>query len=319
MSDPQYRVATPDEHREFRLHCELGRLDLVQWLLSGPIDYRDSYPTALEYAALGGQLPVMQHLVSLGVLLDEEEEAGPQALWTACAHGQLEAVRYLLGEGVDLHSGEEQGLCDAADGGHRAVVEYLLQRGADPAAQNSLALGYAVDSNHPEVVDLLIRRGAPLGSGWKAACRAAHLHHLRRLREAGIRHEDHPRSLLLAVQSKSTEAVQYVASQGTFPAADRDEAFLLACVMGDLAMVQCLEELAVTGDPDPVQSALDRHSEGLRRICDQRLPSGPVEYLLELGVAEQTLEYCWALETCHQPLLRAHLARRRTKSARSAC
>jgi uncharacterized protein len=96
--------------------------------------------TALMYAALHGELPAVQFLVSRGA---EVNRPGWTALHYAAANGHVDVVRYLLERHAYLDAespNRTTPLMMAARQGKPTMVELLLEEGADPTIRNQSGL-----------------------------------------------------------------------------------------------------------------------------------------------------------------------------------
>ncbi|MBO7412014.1 MAG: SUMF1/EgtB/PvdO family nonheme iron enzyme, partial [Ottowia sp.] len=99
--------------------------------------------TALFYAAMNGNVPMIEALLRAGAAVNARSDSGGTALIEAASNGQPEAVRALLAAGADakLKDGNGDALWHArhpsedADREHAAACVKLLQGGAKKPAQ----------------------------------------------------------------------------------------------------------------------------------------------------------------------------------------
>lgn len=84
-----------------------------------------------------------------------------EAFKSAAFNGYLDSVKWLLErKGVDIHTGNDYAVRQAAENGHHEVVQYLIERGANVHANDDEALLQAIENDHIEVVQLLVEHGA---------------------------------------------------------------------------------------------------------------------------------------------------------------
>jgi uncharacterized protein len=117
--------------------------------------------TALMYAALHGELPAVQFLVSRGA---EVNRPGWTALHYAAANGHVDVVRYLLERHAYLDAespNRTTPLMMAARQGKPSMVDLLLEEGADPTIRNQSGLtaaDYARGAGDERLASLLAER-----------------------------------------------------------------------------------------------------------------------------------------------------------------
>jgi ankyrin repeat domain-containing protein 50 len=112
-----------------------GHLNIVQYSLSTVTDNVDARDTggntALHHACLGGQMPILQHLIEAGANVEASNKLGDQALHFACVHGHLELVVHLHAETcINVHAANELGqtaLHNASANGHLEIVRYFVE------------------------------------------------------------------------------------------------------------------------------------------------------------------------------------------------
>jgi ankyrin repeat protein len=136
-------ACTDDGAPALLVAAQFAGLDMVRALLSGGADVRavddaDGGRTALHYAALHGDVALIDELFGAGALIDARDHDGGTPLHEAAAWGLADAARSLLDRGAEVNAVEGPGnmtaLHWAARGDHRPVVEVLLGAGADPDA-----------------------------------------------------------------------------------------------------------------------------------------------------------------------------------------
>jgi len=117
--------------------------------------------TALMYAALHGELPMVEYLVSRKAEVNRE---GWTALHYAAANGHVAVVRFLLEHHayIDAESpNRTTPLMMAARQAHPTVVRLLMEEGADPTPRNDAgytAAAYARAAGDPELGEWLLRQ-----------------------------------------------------------------------------------------------------------------------------------------------------------------
>jgi len=110
--------------------------------------------TALMYAALHGELPMVRYLVSRKAEVNRE---GWTPLHFAAANGHVEVIRFLLEQHayIDAESpNRTTPLMMAARQAHPTVVRLLVEEGADPTPRNEAgytAAAYARAAGDPEL------------------------------------------------------------------------------------------------------------------------------------------------------------------------
>ena len=105
-----------------------GHLSLVQKLVENDADVNKTGWAPLHYAASGGHVPVIEHLLEHSAYIDAESPNGTTPLMMAAMYGSPEAVKS------------------------------LIQAGADPTLKNQLglsALDFAVRGQRPNSIELM--------------------------------------------------------------------------------------------------------------------------------------------------------------------
>lgn len=126
--------------------------------------------TPLHLAALNGQRPMIELLISLGASPNCRDNIGRSPLHLAAREGHYEAIRCLLDRGADVNARNKFGttpLHEAAAMNRLDTAKLLISRGASVNAANSIfgdtPLHYAVIGGYEEMARILIRNGAKTG------------------------------------------------------------------------------------------------------------------------------------------------------------
>ncbi len=134
--------------------------------LGATFDHQNiTYYTPLMCAVLGGDLWGVLKLLKGGVVVNEKNEHGRDALIYAALARYEKVVRPLLEAGVDVHSRDEYGmtaLCAACEGGNLKIVKVLVERGANISAQDKSGrtpISIATEDGHARVIELLRGQG----------------------------------------------------------------------------------------------------------------------------------------------------------------
>lgn len=114
------------------------------------------YPAVLNSAVSGGQIGILQYLMSIGMSIGD----GTDLLYHAAGMGQLEMVKYLISLGTNFHHMNEIILLHAVENGQLAIVQYLVSLGADVNARDMYA--EAVANEHMDVAAYLESVGADI-------------------------------------------------------------------------------------------------------------------------------------------------------------
>ncbi|XP_041017619.1 26S proteasome non-ATPase regulatory subunit 10 isoform X2 [Juglans microcarpa x Juglans regia] len=135
-------VDTKDEDGETPLiHAvRQGHTSTAKYLLecgANPAIPTDLGATALHHSAGIGEIELLRILLSKGVDVNSQSDAGTPLIWAA-GHGQKDAVKVLLehhanaGAKVNISAGGATPLHIAADSGSLEIINCLLKAGADP-------------------------------------------------------------------------------------------------------------------------------------------------------------------------------------------
>ena len=148
--------------------AEGGNVEVVQALLSHGVDVNVTDwwgQTALFAAASRGNVEVVQTLLTHGVDVNLTDQRGQTALFAAASVGNVEVVQVLLSHGVDVNVTDELGqtaLFAAARVGNAGIVQTLLSHGGDVNVtdyEGQTALFAAAGVGNVEVVRVLLSHG----------------------------------------------------------------------------------------------------------------------------------------------------------------
>jgi ankyrin repeat protein len=130
---PQTKVEVRNDKDEsvLMLAALKGYLSLVQMLVENDADVNKSGWTPLHYAASGGHVPVIAHLLEHGAYIDAESPNGTTPLMMAAMYGSPESVKSLIQAGADPTLKNQQGLSalDFAVRARRTNSIELMQAG----------------------------------------------------------------------------------------------------------------------------------------------------------------------------------------------
>jgi ankyrin repeat protein len=153
------------------LGAESGNIRICELLIKagGAVNTRGANgATALEFAAMNGQIDAVKYLVDHGADL---RTAGPPALFLAAWRNYEGIVRFLLEKKVNPnYHGDEQGLtplCAAAQEGLSGMTKILLTSGAEINATNNFGrttLSLACSMGRLPVAQYLVEKGANVNS-----------------------------------------------------------------------------------------------------------------------------------------------------------
>jgi ankyrin repeat protein len=130
-----------------------------------------AFPEPIYFAAMIGDLALVQSLVEQGNDIVAPEGHFGSALGASAFHGHVDLVKYFLDNGADPNLRVRvfgSVLQIAAAGGCVEVVRLLLDAGADINMEGgtyNTALVAAASQEHHDVVSLLIKRGADIHAG----------------------------------------------------------------------------------------------------------------------------------------------------------
>lgn len=132
-SHPKTRTEVRNDKDEsvLMLAALKGYLPLVQKLVDNDADVNKTGWTALHYAASGGHVPVIVHLLEHSAYIDAESPNGTTPLMMAAMYGSPEAVKYLIQADADLTAKNHLGMSalDFAVRGQRQNSKELIETG----------------------------------------------------------------------------------------------------------------------------------------------------------------------------------------------
>lgn len=135
---PQTRVEFRNDKDEspLMLAALKGYLPLVKKLLDRDADVNKTGWTPLHYAATGGHVAVMEHLLDHSAYIDAESPNGSTPLMMAAMYGSPEAVKHLIQAGADLTLKNHLGMTalDFAVRGNRRNSQELIETGLERLA-----------------------------------------------------------------------------------------------------------------------------------------------------------------------------------------
>lgn len=135
---PQTRVEFRNDKDEspLMLASLKGHLPLVQKLVQRDADVNKTGWTPLHYAATGGHVAVIEHLLEHSAYIDAESPNGSTPLMLAAMYGSPEAVKHLIQAGADLTLKNHLGMTalDFAIRGNRRNAQELIETGLERLA-----------------------------------------------------------------------------------------------------------------------------------------------------------------------------------------
>lgn len=133
VAHPKTKVEVRNDKDEsvLMLAALKGHLGLVQKLVEMDADVNKPGWTPLHYAASGGHVPVIAHLLEHSAYIDAESPNGTTPLMMAAMYGSPEAVKALIQAGADPTLKNQLGLSalDFAVRGNRSNSIELMQAG----------------------------------------------------------------------------------------------------------------------------------------------------------------------------------------------
>ena len=127
--------------------------------------------TALHFAALKGDIDIMNLLLGLGANPNRKNNFGITPFMNAVSSGKIEAVMFLFDHKIDANCETTTGmtaLMQAVMFGYKEIVEELLSKGENPEASNNVSgatpLIFATWYHHPAIAQILLAHGAKVDS-----------------------------------------------------------------------------------------------------------------------------------------------------------
>ncbi len=129
--DTKTEVRNAKDESVLMLAAFKGYLPLVQKLVDNDADVNKTGWAPLHYAASGGHVPVIAHLLDHSAYIDAESPNGTTPLMMAAMYGSPEAVKHLIQAGADLTIKNQLGLTalDFAIRGQRQNAKELIETG----------------------------------------------------------------------------------------------------------------------------------------------------------------------------------------------
>jgi ankyrin repeat protein len=145
-----------------------GQMEVMESLLraGAKLEASSPYGSALNFAALTGNVPSLKFLLARGANVHSVRADGITVLMLAARAGDPEVVGELLRRKAEVNAKDNDGatpLTYAAREGHEAVARLLLAAGAAVDAADSrrwTPLMYAAVNGHPGLVRLMLEKGA---------------------------------------------------------------------------------------------------------------------------------------------------------------
>jgi ankyrin repeat protein len=233
--------------RMLSLHnaAEKGNIEAMAWFLNeGGTDVKEADKhgnTALNYAALGGQVEAMEWLMSKGATIKKTHKIGAAAVHLAAHGGRIVSLEWLFAHGADVNEQDTNGataLHYAAQGGKGlAVMDWLVANGADVRAvdQNgTTALHSAAQRGNLAALDWLVGKGVKAttkdgvdATGLHYAASGAMIHAMEWLVDNGVDVQATDRhgatALDNAARGGKVKSMQWLLAHGTDLHAKRDD------------------------------------------------------------------------------------------------
>ena len=188
----------------------------------------------LHSAAQGGDVAIIETMLSLGLDTDSRGSDGTTPLMVAAASGKEQAVAFLLSKGAEpslINNIGRNLLHAAAEGGNTSIVETVLSYGIDIDSRDNeqvTSLIIAASENHKEVVEYLLEMGADPSlktskgnNVLSVAANCGSVATIKRLLSRGLsidsRDGEGNTPLMGAAACGKTEAVNYLLEQGANP------------------------------------------------------------------------------------------------------
>ncbi|PUE41440.1 ankyrin repeat domain-containing protein [Limnohabitans sp. Bal53] len=128
--DTKTEVRNGQDESVLMLAALKGYLPLVQKLVNNDADVNKTGWAPLHYAASGGHVPVIAHLLEHSAYIDAESPNGTTPLMMAAMYGSPESVKHLIQAGADLTLKNQLGLTalDFAIRGQRKNAKELIEQ-----------------------------------------------------------------------------------------------------------------------------------------------------------------------------------------------
>ncbi|KAK4596478.1 hypothetical protein RGQ29_014499 [Quercus rubra] len=162
-------VDSKDEEGETPLihAARQGHTDTAKYLLEGganPAIPSDLGATALHHSAGIGEIKLLKILLSKGVDVDSQSDAGTPLIWAA-GHGQPDAVKVLLEHHANPNAETDDNitpLLSSVAAGSLPCLELLIQAGAkvNISVGGVTPLHIAADNGSLEIINCLLKAGA---------------------------------------------------------------------------------------------------------------------------------------------------------------
>lgn len=206
-----------------------SRLEIVEFIIESgiiPINKKNhSGRTALMYACMNANEPMMQYLLSKGAYVNAKDISGMSAFLLACQNKNVGVLKLLKYKGANVYEVDGFGknaLIFAASSSNAAVVKYLLEIGIDPTHKDSEgenALIHAIWSRRNDIAKMLMEcygdidqkntKGKTL---LMHACRYGNMSFMEYLIEqnanVNVRDDEGSTALMQSVQHRFLSAVQ---------------------------------------------------------------------------------------------------------------
>jgi ankyrin repeat protein len=147
-----------------RWTAEQGDLDIVKFLIEKSPSAR-ARNVALWYAAMAGQMAIVEYLIECGADIHAYNDA---ALQYSIKGGHLHIAKFLIDKDPRIHIYNFT-LRHAAMYGHLSIVEYAIEHGANIHAYNDAALRYSSMNCNLDIIKYLIDNGADIHANNDAA------------------------------------------------------------------------------------------------------------------------------------------------------
>lgn len=128
--DTKTEVRNGKDESVLMLAALKGYLPLVQKLVNNDADVNKTGWAPLHYAASGGHVPVIEHLLEHSAYIDAESPNGTTPLMMAAMYGSPESIKHLIQAGADLTLKNQLGLTalDFAIRGQRKNAKELIEQ-----------------------------------------------------------------------------------------------------------------------------------------------------------------------------------------------